>query len=60
MPMSTMLEMGAPLSSWVKSTWSTISAGVRFRTLPASVEAQKAQPMRQPTWLETQTVLPCL
>ena len=58
-PMSTMLEMGAPLSSWVNSTWSIISAGVRFRTFPARVEAQKAQPMRQPTWQEIHTVFPC-
>ena len=51
-PMSTMLEM-------VNSTWSIISAGVRFRTFPARVEAQKAQPMRQPTWQEIHTVFPC-
>ena len=59
MPMSTMLEMGAPLSIWVNSTWSIISAGVRSRTLPARVEAQKAHPMRQPTWQEMHTVFPC-
>ena len=48
-PISTMLETGSPLSNWVKRTWSTISAGVRSRTLPPRVEAQKAQPIRQPT-----------
>ena len=58
MPMSTMLEMGTPLSSWVNSTWSSSSEGRRSRTLPAMVLAQKAQPMRQPTWDEMQTVLP--
>ena len=60
MPMRTMLETGSPLSSWVNSTWAIISAGVRSRTLPARVEAQKAQPMRQPTWQEMHTVFPCL
>ena len=54
-----MLEMGAPLSIWVNSTWSTISAGDRSRTFPAMVDAQNAQPIRQPTWQEMQTVLPC-
>ena len=32
--------------------------GPQIRTFPPRVEAQKAQPMRQPTWLETHTVLP--
>ena len=58
MPMRTMLEMGRPESSWVKRTWSSISEGVRSRTLPPRVEAQKAQPIRQPTWEEIQTVFP--
>ena len=53
-----MLEMGTPLSNWVNSTWSSSSEGRRSRTLPAMVLAQKAQPMRQPTWDEMQTVLP--
>ena len=48
-PMSTMLETGRPLSSWVNSTWSSSSDGRRSRTLPAMVLAQKAQPIRQPT-----------
>ena len=52
-------DPGAPLSIWVDSTWSTISAGARSRTFPAMVDAQNAQPIRQPTWQEMQTVLPC-
>ena len=42
----------------MNSTWSSISAGVRSRTLPAMVEAQKAHPIRHPTWEEMHTVLP--
>ena len=49
MPIKTMLETGSPESFWTKITWSSISPGVRSRTLPAMVEAQKAQPIRQPT-----------
>ena len=58
MPMRTMLEMSFPESSWVKSTWSSISEGVKSLTLPAMVEAQNLQPIRQPTCEEMQTVLP--
>ena len=58
MPMSTILDTSRPLSAWVKITCSAISPAVRSRTLPPRVEAQKAQPMRHPTWLEMQTVLP--
>ena len=58
-PIKTMLETGTPLSIWVNSTWSSISAGVRSRTFPAMVEAQKAHPIRHPTWQEMHTVLPC-
>ena len=57
-PISTMLETSAPESIWVKSTWSSISAGVKSLTFPAMVEAQKAQPIRHPTWEEMHTVLP--
>ena len=58
MPISTMLEMGAPESFWTKITCSSSSPGVRSRTFPAMVDAQKAQPIRQPTWEEMQTVFP--
>ena len=58
MPMRTMLETGTPPSAWAKITCSSISPGDRSRTLPPRVEAQKAHPMRHPTWLEMQTVLP--
>ena len=58
MPMSTMWEMGRPESTWVNRTWSSISKGSRRRTNPPRVEAQKAQPMGQPTSVEMQTVLP--
>ena len=58
MPMSTMWEMGKPESNWVKSTWSSISAGSSRRTRPPRVEAQKAQPIRHPTSVEMHTVLP--
>ena len=37
--------MGAPESFWVKITWSSSSPAVRFRILPPTVEAQKAQPI---------------
>ena len=57
-PISTILEISRPESSWVNSTWSSISPAVRSRTFPATVLAQKAQPMRQPTWEEMHTVLP--
>ena len=36
------------------------SDGRRSRTRPPIVEAQKRHPMRQPTWLDIQSVLPCL
>ena len=58
MPMRTMLEMGRPESSSVKRTSSSISPADRRRTRPPMVEAQKAQPMGQPTSEEMQTVLP--
>ena len=58
MPISTMLETRSPASFCVKSTWSSSSPGVRSRTFPARVEAQKAQPMRHPAWDEMHTVLP--
>ncbi len=38
------------------STWATISPAVRSRRNPAWPVAQKAQPIGQPTWVETQTV----
>ena len=58
MPMMTMFEIFSPISVWEYSTSSSISDGVRFRTSPPMVEAQKAQPIRQPTWDEMQTVRP--
>ena len=58
MPMSTMWEMGRPESTWVNSTSSSISKGSSRRTRPPMVEAQKAQPIRQPTSVEMQTVFP--
>ncbi len=58
MPISTIWEMGRPESTWVKSTWSSISNGSSRRTRPPKVEAQKAHPIRQPTSVEMQTVLP--
>ena len=59
MPIRTMLEIFLPESSSEKSTSSRISEALSERTSPPIVEAQKAQPCRQPTWQETQTVLPC-
>ena len=56
--MSTILEMGNPESFSEKSTSSRISEARKFRTSPPMVEAQKAQPCLQPTWVEMQTVLP--
>ena len=58
MPMSTMWEMGRPESTWVNRTSSSISKGSSRRTRPPMVEAQKAQPIRQPTSVEMHTVLP--
>ena len=58
--MRTMLEMVSPESFWANITWSKISDGSNRRTKPPNVDAQKAQPIRQPTSEETQMVLPCL
>ena len=57
-PISTILETSSPESSWVNSTWSSISEAVSRRTSPPRVEAQNLQPMAQPTSEEMQTVLP--
>ena len=38
------------------ATWSSISPAVRLRATPPMPEAQKMQPMAQPTWLLTHTV----
>ena len=46
------------MSRLTASTWSRISPAVRFRISPPSQEAQKAQPIRQPAWVEMQTVFP--
>ena len=58
MPMSTMFEMGRPDSFCENMTSSRISEGSRPLIRPPMVEAQKAQPWRQPTCVEMQTVLP--
>jgi len=57
-PISTILEMGRPESSWEKSTWSRSSDGSSLRTRPPIVDAQNLQPIGQPTSDEMQTVLP--
>jgi hypothetical protein len=50
-----------PLVSFSAATICPISSeGRRSRTLPPMVEAQKAQPIRQPTCVEMQRVFPCL
>ena len=46
---------------WAEAGFNELNVGTpasRLRTRPAWVEAQKRQPIRQPTWVETQTVLP--
>ena len=58
MPINTMCETGRPDSFSENSTSFSISEGVRFRTSPPMVEAQKAHPCRQPTCEEMQTVFP--
>ena len=60
MPIRTMLETFSPVWRCAAITCSSISAGVRFRLSPLRVDAQKAQPIRQPACVEMQTVLPCL
>jgi len=49
-----------PLPSSVRNfactTWSTISEGLRLRWKPERAVKQKAHPMRQPAWVETQSV----
>ena len=57
-PISTMWLTGKPESIWVNSTWSSISKGSSLRTRPPKVDAQKAQPIAQPTSVEMQTVFP--
>ena len=65
MPMKTRLVSGRgagpPPSSTMRrlarSTWSTISPAVRWRTSPMVPVMQKVQPMAQPTCEETQSVL---
>ena len=39
-------------------TCAAISPAVRLRCSPFSVDAQNAQPIRQPACVETQTLLP--
>ena len=43
-----------------QTSWPRISPALRLRAQPSSVEAQNAQPIRQPTCVETQSVLPYL
>ena len=58
MPISTMFDIFSPESFSENMTSSSISPGSRLRTSPPMVEAQKAQPWRQPTCVEMHTVLP--
>ncbi len=59
MPMNTRFTgtpSGCPWWFSMATTWPTISAAVRLRTMPICPVAQKVQPMAQPTWLERQRV----
>ena len=56
--MSTMCPIFRPDSFSENMTSSSISPASRLRTRPPMVDAQKAQPWRQPTWVEIQTLLP--
>ena len=60
MPIKTKLAIFSPVSSSAAYTSSSISDGVRFRTQPARVEAQKLQPIRHPTWVEMHKLFPYL
>ena len=60
MPIITTPSMRSPRSCEAAVSWPSISDGARSRTLPPMVEAQKRQPMRQPTCEEMQAVVPCL
>ena len=57
-PIMTMLSTRSPEIVWIRYIWSNISDGARLRTMPSSVDAQKRQPMRQPTCEEIHTELP--
>ncbi len=52
------METRSPVSRAAAYTSFAISPAVRLRTRPPCVEAQKRQPMRQPTCVDTHTVLP--
>ena len=58
MPMSTIFESSSPDSFCENMTSSSISEGSSPRTSPPIVDAQNAQPWRQPTCVEMHTVLP--
>ena len=51
MPMKTTLRAGPTLARRVIA-WVTISPAVKLRTSPSTPEAQKAQRIAQPTWLD--------
>ena len=55
--LSPLCAASTPLAQMI---WPSISAGVRLRAQPSSVEAQNAQPIRQPTCVDRQSVLPYL
>ena len=57
-PMSTMCPIFKPDSFSENMTSSSISPASRFLTSPPIVDAQKAQPWRQPTCVEMHTLLP--
>ena len=58
MPMSTRWFTGFPAALSLTMNSSSISQAFRFRFLPPMVEAQKLQPMAQPTWVDMQRELP--
>ena len=53
--MNTTLVARSPKSLETWSAWSTISWAVNERLRPFRPVAQKAQPMPQPAWVDTQT-----
>ena len=60
MPMNTTLPSRRPSSRArraARTTCSTISPVVRWRSKPAWPVAQKPQAMAQPAWVETHTVV---
>ena len=59
-PITTTFDTRSPVIFWMLYICDSISDAVRFLTSPPMVDAQNLQPIRQPTWDDMHTELPCL